>query len=202
MMNGQWLEQAGIKLGANQLPYEIPIHPQLVHLTLGLFIIAVLFDVAGTLFTLERPIFKFLALPATREGLYAVGWYNLLAAAGITFFTVAAGFVELALANPLVTTKSAWGLNVGLTMLLHGLGGILVLTAIVALTVWRGLQRYRWRKDATREVQWSYLGIGIVMLGVLFIHGTLGAQLGDEFGIHNTATNLLYQGMNPNAILK
>jgi uncharacterized membrane protein len=202
-MNGQWLEQAGIKLGANQLPYEIPIHPQLVHFTLGLFIIAVLFDVAGTLFTLGRPIFKFLALPATREGLYAVGWYNLLAAAGITFFTVAAGFVELVLANPFVgDAKSAWGLSVSLTMLLHGLGGILVLTTIVALTVWRGLQRYRWRKDATREVQWSYLGIGIMMLGVLFIHGTLGAQLGDEFGIHNTATNLLYHGMNPNEILK
>ncbi|MGA7934244.1 MAG: DUF2231 domain-containing protein [Kovacikia sp.] len=201
-MSGHWVEQAGMTLGANQLPYEVPIHPQLVHLTLGLFIIAILFDLAGTLFALERPIFKFLALPTRREGLYAVGWYNLLAAAVITFFTVAAGFLELVLANPSTDTKSAWGLSVNLTMLLHGLGGILVLAAIVGLTLWRGLQRYRWRKDNIREVQWSYLGIGILMLGILFLHGTLGAQLGDEFGIHNTAANLLFQGKNPNEILK
>lgn len=77
-----------------------------------------------------------------------------------------------------------------------------ILTAIVGMTLWRGLQRYRWRRSARREVQWSYLLVGIAMLGILFIHGTLGAQLGDEFGIHNTAANLVRQGQNPNLVLK
>ena len=65
-MNSQLIEQLGFKLGANGLPYELPIHPNLVHFTLGLFIIAIAFDIAGMLFPLERPIFKFLGLTASR----------------------------------------------------------------------------------------------------------------------------------------
>jgi uncharacterized membrane protein len=201
-MNSQLVDQLWFKLGANRLPYEFPMHPNLVHFTLGLFIIAIAFDIAGTLFPLERPIFKFLALPAVRSGLFDVGWYNLLAAAIITFFTVAAGFFEMMLADPPANVKSAWGLGAGTTMLLHGLGGVFLLAAIIAMTVWRGFQRYRWRSDAPRQVQWSYLAVGIAILGIMFVHGTLGAHLGADFGIHNTAANLLRQGKNPNLLLK
>ncbi|MEH2062492.1 MAG: DUF2231 domain-containing protein [Nostoc sp.] len=189
-MNPQLIDQLRLRLGANGLPYEIPVHPQLVHLTLGLFIIAIIFDIAGVLFSLEKPIFKFLGLATIRSSFFDVGWYNLIAATAITFFTVAAGFFELLLANPPVDQKSAWGLSAGWTMLLHGLGGVLLLGIIVAMTVWRGLQRYRWRKDTSRQVQWSYLLAGIAILGILFVHGTLGAQLGEEFGVHVTAAKL------------
>ncbi|MEG3937478.1 MULTISPECIES: DUF2231 domain-containing protein [unclassified Microcoleus] len=198
----QLIDQLGFKLGANRLPYEVPIHPNLVHFTLGLFIIAILFDIAGNLFPLERPILKFLAVPALRSGFYDVGWYNLVASAIVTFFTVAAGFFEIMLADPPANVKSAWGLGAAPTMVLHGLGGVLLLGAIVALTVWRGFQRYRWRKEASRQVQWSYLLAGVVMLGLLFVHGTLGAHMGDQFGIHNTAAGLLRQGLNPSSVLK
>ncbi|MEH2071145.1 MAG: DUF2231 domain-containing protein [Nostoc sp.] len=200
-MNWQLIEQLRLRLGANGLPYEIPIHPQLVHLTLGLFIIAILFDIAGTFFRLGRPIFKFLGLPAIRSSFFDVGWYNLIAAAVVTFFTVAFGFFELLLANPPVNQKSAWGLNPGWTMLLHGLGGILLLGIIVGMTVWRGLQRDRWCKDTSRQVQWSYLLVGIAMFGILFLHGTLGAHLGEQFGIHVTAAKLIQQGKNSNLLL-
>lgn len=192
------LQQIGIQLNANGLPYPIPIHPNLVHLTLGLFIIAVIFDIAGTLFPLEKPILKFLSIPALRSGFYDVGWYNLVAAAAITFFTVAAGFFEILLAEPPTDVKSEWGLGAGTTMLLHGVGGVLLLGAIVGMAVWRGFQRYRWRSHATRQVQWSYLLVGVIMMGTLYIHGTLGAQLGDEFGVHNTAANIVRQGGDPN----
>lgn len=201
-MNSQLVDQLWFKLGANGLPYEVPIHPNLVHMTLGLFIIAIAFDIAGNLFPIERPIFKFLSLTAIREGFFDVGWYNLLACAVITFFTVAAGFFELILANPLTNQKRAWGLSAGSTMLLHGLGGVFLLAVIVTMTVWRGFQRYAWRKDAARQVQWRYLAVGIFILGILYIHGTLGAHLGDGFGIHNSAANLLRQGKNPNLLLK
>lgn len=201
-MNSQLVEQLGLKLGANGLPYEMPIHPNLVHFTLGLFILAIAFDIAGSFFPLERPIFKFLGLTALRKGFYDVGWYNLVASALVTFLTVAAGFFELFLANPPTDLRSEWGLGAGITLILHGLGGILLLAAIAAMTIWRGFQRYRWRKDAPREVQWSYLAAGIALLGILYLHGTLGAQLGDQFGIHNTAANLLRQGQDPNLLLK
>lgn len=195
------LDLPQMKLGANELPYPIPIHPQLVHITLGLVIIAIAFDIAGTFFPLGKPIFKFLALPAIRSGFYDVGWYNLVAAAIITFFTVAAGFFELILATPPPAQISDWGLDAKTTMLLHGLGGILLLAVITGMAAWRGLQRYRWRIDRSRQVQWSYLLAGVILLGVLYLHGTLGAQLGDEFGVHNTATDLLTRGENPNKVL-
>lgn len=201
-MNSQLVEQLGLKLGANGLPYEIPLHPKLVHLTLGLFIIAIAFDIAGALFPLEKPIFKFLGLTAIRSGFFNVGWYNLLASAVITFFTVAAGFFEIMLANPPAGVKSDWGLGAGLTMLLHGIGGVFLLGIIVAMTVWRGLQRYQWCQEASRQVQWIYLLAGIAMLGILYVHGTLGGHMGSEFGIHNTAAGLLRQGENPNLLLK
>ncbi len=201
-MNSQLIEQLGLKLGANGLPYEIPMHPKLVHLTLGLFIIAIIFDIAATFFHLEKPIFKFLGLTAIRSGFYDVGWFNLLAAAVVTFFTVTVGFFEILLANPPTDVKSAWGLGAGWTMVLHGVGGVLLLASIVGMAVWRGLQRYRWRKDASRQVGWSYLLIGIALLGILYIHGTLGAHLGGDFGIHNTAEGLLREGKNPDLLLK
>lgn len=201
-MNSQLLDSLGIKLGDNGLPYELPIHPNLVHLTLGLFIIAIIFDIAGTFFPFEKPLFKFFALTALRKGFFDVGWYNLLGAAVIAFFTVAAGFFEILLANPPADIKSAWGLGASQTMILHGLGGVFLLAAIVAMTVWRGLQRYSWRSKIARQVQWSYLAVGIAIMGFMFVHGTLGEHLGGEFGIHNTAANLLRQGKNPNLLLK
>lgn len=201
-MNSQLIEQLGFKLGVNGLPYEFPLHPNLVHLTIGLFIIAIAFDIAGTFFSLEKPIFKILGLFVIRQGFFDVGWYNLLACAVVTFFTVAAGFFEIMLANPPANVKSDWGLGPGLTMLLHGVGGVFLLAAIIAMTVWRGLQRYLWRKDAARQVQWGYLLLGIAMLGVLYVHGTLGGHMGSEFAIHNTAANLLRQGDNPDLLLK
>lgn len=201
-MNERLFLEVGLKLGANGLPYTVPLHPKLVHLTLGLFIIAIIFDIAGNLFPLERPLFKVFSLTALRSGFYDVGWYNLLAAAVITVFTVAAGFFEIMLADRSTNQLSAWGLNINITMILHGLGGILLFGAIAGMAVWRGFQRYRWRRDSPRQVQWSYLLVGVVMFGLLFAQGTLGAQLGDEFGVHNTAVGLLRQGQNPGEVLK
>lgn len=192
----------GLNLGANGLPYQLPIHPTLVHLTLGLFIIAVIFDIAGNLFPLERPLFKVFAITAIRSGFYDVGWYNLLAAAVITIFTVAAGFFEIMLADRSATKLSAWGLSISHTMILHGFSGILLLGVMIGMTVWRGFQRYLWRKESPRQVQWSYLLVGLIMFGLLFVQGTLGAQLGDEFGVHNTAAGLLRQGENPAEVFK
>ncbi|MBR8838651.1 MAG: DUF2231 domain-containing protein [Stigonema ocellatum SAG 48.90 = DSM 106950] len=201
-MNSQLMQEWGFKLGANGLPYQLPIHPNLVHLTLGLFIIAITFDIAGAFFPLEKPIFRFLALPAVREGFFDVGWYNLLASAIVTFFTVAAGFFEIMLANPPADIKSAWGLGAGLTMILHGLGGVFLLAAIVAMTVWRGFLRYQWHQGAARQVNWIYLVVGIAIMGIMYVQGTLGAHLGDDFGVHNTAAHLLRNGQNPNVLLK
>ncbi|MEM7712586.1 MAG: DUF2231 domain-containing protein [Cyanobacteria bacterium P01_A01_bin.68] len=199
-MNSELIEQ--LSLGANGLPYTIPIHPNLVHLTLGLFIIAIAFDFVGVFFTLEKPILKFFAIKATRSGFFDVGWYNMFASAVITFFTVAAGFYEIMLAQPQTGVKSAWGLEAMETMLWHGVGGVVLLAMIAGMTVWRGFQRYVWRKDTSRQVQWSYLLVGLFIMFLMYVHGTLGAHMAGEFGIHNTADSLLRLGEDPNIFLK
>ena len=187
-------------LGINGLPYPVPIHPALVHLTLGLFIVAIAFDIVGALFPLDKAAFKFLAIPVTRSALFDVGWYNLLAAATITFFTVLVGFFEISLAVPLADVTSAWGFHALETMIMHGVGGVMILTLIVGMTVWRGFQRYQWRKDMARQVQWSYLAAGLFVFALMFVQGTLGAHLGGEFGIHVTADQMLHLGKNPNQL--
>jgi uncharacterized membrane protein len=201
-MSPNLIDQLKGQLGANGLPYALPIHPNLVHLTLGLFIVAIAFDLVGVFFPLEKPIFKFLAIPATRSNFFDVGWYNMMAAAIITFFTVAAGFYEVMLADPPANVKSAWGLQAMETMLWHGVGGVVLLFLIVAMAIWRGFQRFLWRKDMARQVQWSYLLVGLGIFVIMFVHGTLGAQLAAEFGVHISADRLLRLGENPNVLLK
>jgi len=188
------IDQIAGSLGANGLPYSLPIHPNLVHLTIGLFVIAIAFDIAGALYPLEKRVFRFLALPVTRSGFHDVGWYNLLACCVVTFFTVAAGFYEMLLAVPLPGVTSTFGLESMVTMLWHGVGGVVVLLVIVAMTVWRGFQRFLWRKDLGRQVQWLYLLVGLAMFLALGLHGTLGAQLAAEFGVHIAADQLLAAG--------
>ncbi|MEH2095828.1 DUF2231 domain-containing protein [Nostoc sp.] len=205
-MNSELIDQLTGSLGANGLPYTIPIHPNLVHLTIGLFIIGMTFDIVGVLFPFQKWIFKFLAITVERQNLFDVGWYNMLAASIITFFTVAAGFYEMLLATPPADMKSAWGLQAMQTMIWHGVGGVFLLALIVGMTIWRGWQRSVWGrqeyKQSDREVQWLYLFAGIAIMFILYIHGTLGAQLAAEFGVHNTADNLLRSHQDLNTILK
>lgn len=190
------IEQLAPVLGSNHLPYGVPIHPTLVHFTIGLFVIAITFDLAAAFYPLERRVFRFLALPVTRAGLHDVGWYNLLACALVSFFTVAAGFFEMLLADPLPGVTSDLGLGSAATMLWHGLGGVLLLLVIVLMTVWRGFQRFRWRRDMGRQVQWLYLLAGLALFPVMGLHGTLGAELAAEFGVHISADQLLAAGAN------
>ena len=102
------IDQIAAGLGPNGLPYSLPIHPNLVHLTIGLFVIAIAFDVVGALYPLEKRVFRFLALPITRGGFHDVGWYNLLACCLVSFFTVAAGFYEMLTAVPLPGEEHVW----------------------------------------------------------------------------------------------
>ncbi|MEH2371647.1 DUF2231 domain-containing protein [Nostoc sp.] len=205
-MNSELIDQLSGSLGANGLPYTIPIHPNLVHLTIGLFIIGMTFDIVGVLFPFEKWVFKFLAITVERDNLFNVGWYNMLAASIITFFTVGAGFYEMLLATPPADMKSAWGLQAMQTMLWHGVGGVLLLALIVGMTIWRGWQRFVWAKQeykqTDREVQWSYLLGGIAIMLIMYVHGTLGAQIATEFGVHNTADNLLRSHQDLNTTLK
>jgi uncharacterized membrane protein len=81
-------------------------------------------------------------------------------------------------------------------MLLHGVGGVAILLVIVAMTIWRGYQRFQWRRNMGRQVQWLYLLVGLGLFLVIGLHGTLGAELAGEFGVHITADQLLASGVD------
>ena len=189
------------QLGANDLPYIFPVHPNLVHFTIGLFAIGIAFDFAGAFYPLEKRVFRYLALPVTRVGFHDVGWYNLLACSLISFFTVGAGFYEMLLAVPLPGVRSVIGQNAIDTMLWHAIGGVALLLIIVAMTVWRGYQRFVWRKDLGRQVTWLYLASGAFILVVMGVHGSLGAWLASEFGVHITADQLIAAGADLKEVL-
>ena len=106
------------------------------------------------------------------------------------------------LADPAPEVKSAWGLQAMETMLWHGVGGVLLLLLIVAMAIWRGFQRFLWRQDRAQQVQWSYLLAGLGIFALMFVHGTLGAQLAAEFGAHISADRLLRLGEDPSLWLK
>ena len=146
-------------------------------------------------------MFRFLALPVTRVGFHDVGWYNVLACSVITFFTVAAGFYEMLLAVPLQGVTSVLGQNAITTMLWHGVGGVALLLIIVAMAIWRGFQRFVWRRDLGRQVSWLYLSAGVLILLLMGLHGSLGAWLAGEFGVHITADQLLAAGANVQEVL-
>ncbi|CEJ47120.1 DUF2231 domain-containing protein [Umezakia ovalisporum] len=201
-MNSELIDQLRAQLGANGLPYSIPIHPNLVHLTLGLFIIGITFDIVGMLLPLQKRVLKFLAIPAQPANFFDVGWYNMLGSTVVTIFTVAAGFYEMLLATPPADVKSAWGMQAMETMLWHGVGGVLLFGLIVGLTMWRGWQRFVWSKYPDQQVQWGYLATGMAVILLMYFHGTLGAQMAAEFGIHNTADSLLRLGEDLNTMLK
>ncbi|WP_414562546.1 MULTISPECIES: DUF2231 domain-containing protein [unclassified Anabaena] len=201
-MNSELIDQLSSQLGANGLPYSIPIHPNLVHLTLGLFIIGIIFDIVGMLVPLQTWVFKFFAISVERTNFFDVGWYNMVGSTIITIFTVAAGFYEMLLATPPTDVKSAWGMQAMETMLWHGIGGVFLLGLIVGMTVWRGWQRFILSQDGDEKVQWSYLATGMAIMFIMYIHGTLGAQMAAEFGVHNTADTLLRLGADLNTTLK
>ena len=188
-------------LGPNDLPYEIPIHPNLVHLTIGLFAIGIAFDFAGAFYPFEKRILRFLAFPVTRVGFHDVGWYNILAASFITFLTVATGFFEMLLAVPIEGVKSILGQEAITTMIWHGVGGVFILLMLVLMTIWRGYLRFVFRKDYGRQVSWAYLFSGTIILIIMGLHGSLGAWLASDFGVHITADQLLVNGNDLTNIL-
>tara|TARA_Y100001968_G_scaffold134311_1_gene122535 strand:+ start:424 stop:1077 length:654 start_codon:yes stop_codon:yes gene_type:complete len=188
-------------LGSNNLPYQIPIHPNLVHLTIGLFAIAIFFDYAGAFYPLEKRVLRFLSLPVSRIGFHDVGWYNLIASSFITFFTVASGLFEMLLAAPIPGTKNIFGQGATTTMLLHGLGGIAILFIMISMTIWRGYLRFALRREYGRQVSWSYLISGTIVLLLMGLHGSLGAWLASDFGVHITADQLLIKGNDLSEIM-
>ena len=165
-----------ITLNDANLPYPDPLHPIVVHFVIAMVVFSFICDVLGY-FTGNSRLFE-------------VSWWNLFVAAVAIFVAIIFGQFEAGLAQPYPAAQSV--------LTVHTIIGWSLSAIVVAIASWRFIIR---RLNPVRLPP-VYLLAGILIMGAMYVHGTLGAQLGDEFGIHNTAGNLVRQGKNPNALLK
>ena len=98
--------------------------------------------------------------------------------------------------------KSILGQTAISTMLWHAVGGVAILFVMISMTIWRGYQRFIFRKDFGRQVSWSYIFFGSLILILMGLHGSLGAWLASDFGVHITADQLLVRGEDLNQIFQ
>ena len=181
-------------LGANNLPYALPLHPNLVHLTIGLFAIGIAFDFAGAFYPLEKRLFRFLALPVQLScGLVQPGGLrrHRLLHGGCGFYNAVGGAVERS-QHPRPDRHR------------H-----------------HALACHRWRRHPAGDRRHDHLARlptfrrartwgasdlavpaqGASMLMLMGLHGSLGAWLASDFGVHITADQLLAAGADLQEVL-
>ncbi|MFU8805728.1 MAG: DUF2231 domain-containing protein [Bradymonadaceae bacterium] len=134
-----------------------PLHPILVHLTIGLVSGAFFFDLVTLIFGAE----------AVAE----IGWWLLAAATVVTVLTLATGVIaRRGLPVEESESRSFLRLHMALGPIFFGL---LILTA-----VWRGSL---W--EAGLNVSWGYVAMLAITVVVMTVQGFLGGELVYRYGM-------------------
>lgn len=134
------------------------LHPILVHFTIGLFVIAVIFDI--------------LAYFTGRKSLEQAGWWNLVCAAAFSIATVVTG---LSAGNSVLHAEQAQEF-----IKLHKTLGLVTMGIIVLLTIWRSLSR----TELPKRFRVIYLSLGIAGLGTILTGGYFGGEMVYRFGVN------------------
>lgn len=145
-------------LNDHNLPYPDTIHPIVVHFVIAMVLFAVFCDVLGYFTRNVR--------------LYEVSWWNLFFATISIFIAIIFGQVEAGLAEPYTAAESTLNLH---TLLGWSLSGI-----IAAITAWR----YILRSGNPKELPIPFLGVGIVLVGLVCVQVYLGDILVWVYGLH------------------
>ena len=145
-------------LNDHNLPYPDTVHPIVVHFVIAMVLFAVLCDVIGYFTRNVR--------------LYEVSWWNLCFATVSIFIAVIFGQVEAGLAEPYTAAEP--------TLNLHTLIGWTLSGVIAAITGWRYILRVRDPKTLPAP----FLGVGVLLLGLVFFQVYLGDLLVWVYGLH------------------
>ena len=145
-------------LNDHNLPYPDTIHPIVVHFVIAMVLFAFVCDAVGYFTRNVR--------------LYEVSWWNLCFATVSIFIAVIFGQVEAGLAEPYTAAESALNLH---TLIGWSLSGI-----IAAVTAWRYIIRSRDPKTLPAP----FLGVGVVLVGLVFFQVYLGDLLVWIYGLH------------------
>jgi uncharacterized membrane protein len=145
-------------LNEHNLPYPDTIHPIVVHFVIAMVLFAVLCDVIGYFTRNPR--------------LYEVSWWNLFFATVSIFIAVIFGQIEAGLADPYPAATSTLNLH---TLLGWSLSGI-----IAAVTAWRYVLRAR----DPKTLPLPFLGVGVLLTGLVLFQIYLGDVLVWVYGLH------------------
>ncbi|NJK36955.1 MAG: DUF2231 domain-containing protein [Oscillatoriales cyanobacterium RM2_1_1] len=147
-------------LNDHNLPYPDTLHPIVVHFVIAMVLFAVLCDVIGYFTRNPR--------------LYEVSWWNLSFATVSIFVAIIFGQLEAGLAQPYDAVESTLNLH---TIIGWSLSGI-----IAALTAWRYIIRFN---DMNQQLTLPYLGVELLLIGLVFFQVYLGDELVWVYGLHS-----------------
>ncbi len=145
-------------LNEHNLPYPDTIHPIVVHFVIAMVLFAFLCDIIGYFTRNFR--------------LYEVSWWNMFFATISIFIAIIFGQYEAGLAQPYEAVQPVLNLH---TLIGWSLSGI-----IAALTGWR----YVIRSNNAEKLPMPYLGLGFVLVGIVFFQVYLGDKLVWVYGLH------------------
>ncbi|ANV83554.1 hypothetical protein AWQ21_03650 [Picosynechococcus sp. PCC 7003] len=147
-------------LNEHNLPYPDTIHPIVVHFVIAMVLFAFFCDVVGYF---------------TRNSkLYEVSWWNMFVATVSIFIAIIFGQIEAGLAIAYDAVEPVLNLH---TIIGWSLSGI-----VAALTGWR----YVIRSKDPEVLPMSYLGMGVILTGIVFFQVYLGDKLVWVYGLHTT----------------
>jgi uncharacterized membrane protein len=133
------------------------LHPILVHFTIGLFVISVIFDI--------------LAHFTYKKSLDQAGWWNLVFSAAFSIVTVASG---LSAEDSAPHVERAHKL-----IELHKTLGLVTMGIILILVIWRGLTR----TALPKHFRIVYLALGLAGLTTITFGGYIGGEMVYRYGV-------------------
>jgi uncharacterized membrane protein len=149
---------SALSLNSQNLPYQDPIHPIIVHFLIAMVFFSFFCDVVGYL--------------TGKHTLFEVSAWNMLVAAIAIFLAVIFGQVEAALALPYDAVKPI--LN------LHTITGWSLSVLLAAIATWRLIIRTR----NPLKIPVAYLGVAMFLICLVSFQTYLGTRLVWEYGLH------------------
>jgi uncharacterized membrane protein len=145
-------------LNDHNLPYPDTIHPIVVHFVIAMVLFSVVCDAIGYFTRNPR--------------LYEVSWWNYFFATISIFIAIIFGQIEAGLAQPYAAVES--------TLNLHTIIGWSLSAIIAAITGWRYVLRLR----DPKKLPMSFLGVGVLLTGIVLFQVYLGDLLVWVYGLH------------------
>ena len=157
-------------LNEKNLPWLDVIHPIVVHFVIAMTLIAVFFDIAGTV--------------TKKSNLFEVSFLNLIVATIAIFIAIIFGQIEAGLANPYGSSRDI--LNY------HSTIGWSLAAILSIITGWR----YVSRQNNPNNLSFVFLFVDIMLAFIVCVQVYLGDKLVWIYGLHTVpVVNAIKNGL-------